>query len=76
MPRADDMPSFHLDELGTACRTNPLGVKGAGESGTVGAPPAVLNAIVDALAPFGIVDVEMPATAERVWRAIQRSRVA
>jgi aerobic carbon-monoxide dehydrogenase large subunit len=76
MPRAHDMPSFHLDELGTACKTNPLGVKGAGESGTVGAPPAVLNAIVDALAPFGIVDVEMPATAERVWRAIQRSRVA
>jgi carbon-monoxide dehydrogenase large subunit len=70
------MPSFHLEELGTACKTNPLGVKGAGESGTVGAPPSVLNAIVDALAPFGIVDVEMPATAERVWRAIQRSRVA
>jgi carbon-monoxide dehydrogenase large subunit len=74
MPRADDMPSFHLDELGTACKTNPLGVKGAGESGTVGAPPAVINAIVDALASYGVVDVEMPATPERVWQAIKGAK--
>jgi carbon-monoxide dehydrogenase large subunit len=74
MPRADDMPSFHLDELGTACKTNPLGVKGAGESGTVGAPPAVINAIVDALASHGVVDVEMPATPQRVWQAIKGAK--
>jgi len=71
MPRADDMPSFHLDELGSACKTNPLGVKGAGESGTVGAPPAIINAIVDALDAYGVRHVEMPATPERVWRAIR-----
>ncbi|HUC68620.1 MAG TPA: xanthine dehydrogenase family protein molybdopterin-binding subunit [Stellaceae bacterium] len=81
MPRADDMPSFHLDELGTACKTNPLGVKGAGESGTVGAPPAVINAILDALAPLGVRDIAMPATPERIWQAIhaasaQRSSAA
>ena len=72
MPRARDIPLFRLDELGTPCKTNPLGVKGAGESGTVGAPPAVINAIVDALQPYGVVDVEMPATPERVWRAMHR----
>jgi aerobic carbon-monoxide dehydrogenase large subunit len=70
MPRADDMPFFDLDEHGSACKTNPLGVKGAGESGTVGAPPAIINAIIDALEPYGVADIEMPATPQRVWRAI------
>jgi aerobic carbon-monoxide dehydrogenase large subunit len=51
--------------------TNPLGVKGAGEAGTVGALPAVMNAVADALAPLGIDHLDMPATPERVWRAIQ-----
>jgi len=73
MPRADDLPSFHLDELGTPCKSNPLGVKGAGESGTVGAPPAVINAIIDALAPLGVVDVAMPATPLAVWQAIRKA---
>jgi carbon-monoxide dehydrogenase large subunit len=54
--------------------TNPLGVKGAGEAGNVGALPAVANALVDALSPFGIRHLEMPATPERLWRAIQAAR--
>jgi carbon-monoxide dehydrogenase large subunit len=65
------MPSFDLEELSFPCKSNPLGVKGAGESGTVGAPPAIINAIVDALQPFGVRDVEMPATPLRVWQAMQ-----
>ena len=54
-------------------KTNPLGVKGAGESGTVGAPSAVVNAVVNALSSVGIKDIEMPATPERVWRALQEA---
>ena len=74
MPRADDIPHIELDFLGVPCTTNPLGVKGAGEGGTVGATPAVINAILNALAPLGVTDVRMPATPERVWRAIQEAR--
>ena len=70
MPRAEDMPPFDLHELPDRCRSNPIGVKGAGESGTVGAPPTIINAIVDALKEFGVKDVEMPATPARVWRAM------
>jgi carbon-monoxide dehydrogenase large subunit len=73
MPHAHDMPFFDLDEHGAACRTNPLGVKGAGESGTVGAPPAVINAILDALAADGVADIAMPATPIRVWQALRAS---
>ncbi len=76
MPRADDLPSFTLGESGTACATNPLGVKGAGESGTVAATPVVQLAILDAMAPHGVADVAMPATAERVWRALRAGRRA
>ena len=54
-------------------KTNPLGVKGAGESGTVGAPAAVANAVVNALSSVGIKDIEMPATPEKVWRALQEA---
>ena len=71
MPHAHDMPFFHLGEHNAPCRTNPVGVKGAGESGTVGAPPAVINAILDALAPLGVGDIAMPATPLRVWQAIR-----
>jgi carbon-monoxide dehydrogenase large subunit len=53
-----------------------LGVKGAGEGGTTGAPPAVLNAIVDALAPYGVRDIDMPATPERVWRTMMKAKRA
>jgi carbon-monoxide dehydrogenase large subunit len=70
MPRADDMPAFHMHDLPDRCRNNPIGVKGGGESGTVGAPPTVINAIVDALRDYGVRDVPMPATPARVWQAM------
>ena len=73
MPRANDLPQISFDHHDIPCLTNPLGVKGAGEAGCVGAPPAVMNAIFDALRPLGIKDIKMPATAERVWRAIRGS---
>ncbi len=68
MPRADDFPSFTVDTRVTACTHNPLGVKGCGEAGAIGAPAAVINAITDAL---GVKDIAMPATSETVWRALQ-----
>ncbi len=70
MPRADDFPSFEIDRQVTPCPHNPLGVKGAGEAGTIGSTPAVVNAVMDALSPFGIKDIQMPLTSERVWRAM------
>jgi carbon-monoxide dehydrogenase large subunit len=77
LPRADDLPPIatHTDES-QPCRVNPLGAKGAGELGTVGATPTVINAIVDALRPVGVVDLEMPATPERIWRAISAAQRA
>src|SRR5436309_6412266 len=74
IPRADDLPSITVVSRGVPSPTNPLGVKGAGEGGTVGAPGAVINAILDALAPLGVTHIDMPATPERVWRAIQDAR--
>ena len=71
MPRAADLPSFKVDTRVTPCTHNPLGVKGCGEAGAIGAPAAVINAICDAV---GAKDVEMPATSERVWRAIRASQ--
>jgi len=75
VPRAADLPAFatHTDES-QPCRINPLGAKGVGELGTVGATPTVINAIVDALRPFGISDIAMPATPERVWQALREAR--
>ena len=70
MPRADDLPMFEVDRTVTPCPHNPLGVKGAGEAGCIGSTPAVVNAVMDALSPFGIKDLEMPLTPERVWTAI------
>ena len=70
MPRADDLPMFELDRTVTPCPHNPLGVKGAGEAGTIAATPAVVNAVIDALAPFGVTDIQMPLTPERVWKAM------
>ncbi|HXQ50940.1 MAG TPA: xanthine dehydrogenase family protein molybdopterin-binding subunit [Stellaceae bacterium] len=72
MPRADDFPDIAVESNPVPTKLNPLGAKGAGEAGTVGALPAVMNAIIDALAPLGVADVEMPATDERVWRAINK----
>jgi hypothetical protein len=71
LPRADDLPAYDLGFSGTRCTTNPLGVKGCGEAGAVGAFPAVINAIADALSPWGAADFTGPATPEHVWRAIR-----
>jgi aerobic carbon-monoxide dehydrogenase large subunit len=71
LPRADDLPAFDLGFNGTRCTTNPLGVKGCGEAGAVGAFPAVINAISDALSPVAVVDLTGPATPERIWRAVR-----
>ena len=73
MPRAGDIPMMHCETNPVPTRTNPLGVKGAGEAGAVGAMPAVGNALIDALKPFGIRDLPMPATPERIWRAIREA---
>jgi len=70
LPRADDIPAISVYHNPTATTSNPLGIKGAGESGTVGAMPALTNAINDALASAGAGPVSMPATAEKVWRAL------
>jgi aerobic carbon-monoxide dehydrogenase large subunit len=70
LPRADDLPDVEVDLLEIPCATNPLGVKGAGEAGAVGSPPAIINAIIDALSVDGITSIDMPATPERVWRAL------
>ncbi len=71
MPRADNVPSFDCGFHHSLCTTNPLGVKGAGEAGAVGAPPAVINAVIDALNPVGgLKHIDMPATHEKVWRAL------
>ena len=75
MPRADDLPDFvsELDET-QPCTHNPLGAKGCGESGSIGAPAALVAAVLDALAPFGVTDIGMPLTPERVWRAMEEGR--
>ncbi len=71
LPSAADMPSFVTDRTESPSTTNPLGVKGVGEAGTIASTPAVVNAVVDALRPWGVDDVEMPCTPQRVWRSIQ-----
>ena len=73
LPRADDLPNIEVELVEVPCGTNPLGVKGAGEAGAVGSPPAVINAIIDALSPMGITHIDMPATAEKVWQAIAKA---
>jgi carbon-monoxide dehydrogenase large subunit len=76
LPRADDLPNIEVEFVEVPCGTNPLGVKGAGEAGAVGSPPAVINAIVDALAPLGVTHIDMPATPERVWKALSEAKKA
>jgi len=76
LPRADDLPDIEVDFIEIPCGTNPLGVKGAGEAGAVGSPPAVVNAIVDALRPDGVETIDMPATPERIWEAILHAKAA
>jgi aerobic carbon-monoxide dehydrogenase large subunit len=74
MPRADDLPAFALSTNVTLCTHNPLGVKGCGEAGAIGAPAAITNALVDALKPLGVRHFDMPATPEKLWRVIQQHR--
>ena len=74
LPRADDIPALEIEFAPSDCTTNAFAAKGVGESGTVGAPPAVMNALLDALAPLGIRNFDMPATPERVWRVISSAK--
>ena len=74
VPSAYELPSFELESSTTPSPTNPLGVKGVGETGTIASGAAVMNAVVDALAHLGVTDVPMPATPERVWRAIEEAK--
>ena len=74
VPSAAELPRFELHRTETPSPTNPLGVKGVGETGAIASPAAVMNAVVDALADDGVVDIDMPATPERVWRALEEVR--
>jgi carbon-monoxide dehydrogenase large subunit len=74
MPGPTELPSFELVEMETPTPINPIGAKGIGESGTIGATPAVHNAVIDALSPYGIRHIDMPVNGERVWRALQDAR--
>ena len=74
MPRADDFPMFKLDTVCTPCTHNPLGTKGCGEAGAIGSPPAVINAVLDALKGLGVKEFDMPASSSRVWEAIQAAK--
>ena len=74
MPRASDLPSFNVDTAITLCAHNSLGVKGCGEVGAIGSPPAVINAVLDALKDLGVDDISMPATPQKVWSAIQAAK--
>ncbi|HET6793882.1 MAG TPA: molybdopterin cofactor-binding domain-containing protein, partial [Acidimicrobiales bacterium] len=76
VPSAADVPGFRIDHTVTPSPTNPLGVKGIGEAGTIASTPAVMNAVVDALSHLGVRDIDMPASPLRVWEAIQTARAA
>ena len=75
MPRAADLPAFHTAFLASPAPSNPLGVKGASESGTIGAPAAIGNAVIDALWHLGVRDIGLPITSETVWRALRDARI-
>jgi carbon-monoxide dehydrogenase large subunit len=74
MPHATDLPAFETGHTEIRTKLNPLGARGAGEGATIGATPAVVNAVLDALAPLGVTDIPMPMTPMRVWRAIEHAR--
>jgi aerobic carbon-monoxide dehydrogenase large subunit len=76
LPRADDLPDFEVDLLEVPSGANPLGVKGAGEAGSVGSPPAIVNAIIDALSADGVTHIDMPATPEVIWKALALAKAA
>jgi carbon-monoxide dehydrogenase large subunit len=71
LPRAADIPEYILGHTVTPSPVNPLGVKGVGEAGTIGATPAIANAVLDALAPLGVTHLDLPMTPERVWQAMK-----
>ncbi|HEY7544254.1 MAG TPA: molybdopterin cofactor-binding domain-containing protein, partial [Blastocatellia bacterium] len=73
VPKAAHAPRFELDSTETPSPVNPMGVKGVGEAGTIGATPAIVNAVVDALAPFGVRHLDMPIRPEAVWRIVNKS---
>jgi aerobic carbon-monoxide dehydrogenase large subunit len=74
IPAATELPSFERVPMVTPTPINPLGAKGIGESGTIGSTPAVHNAVIDALAPYGVRHLDMPVNGEKVWRAIQEAK--
>jgi aerobic carbon-monoxide dehydrogenase large subunit len=74
LPKADDLISYETDRTETPSPVNPMGVKGAGETGTIASTPAIANAVIDALSPFGITHVDMPLTPARIWAAIQAGK--
>jgi carbon-monoxide dehydrogenase large subunit len=74
MPRALDLPSFQVSTHATPCPGNPLGLKGCGEAGAIGSPPALVNAVIDALAGQGVTHIDMPLTPRRVWEAVRAAR--
>jgi len=74
VPKADFFPRFEVERTETPTDVNPLGVKGAGETGTIASTPAVVNAVIDALAPLGIRHLDMPLTPERVWQAMRQAK--
>ena len=76
MPAASDVPAITLGHTVTPSPTNQLGVKGIGEAGTIGAAPAVINAVVDALSSLGITDIPMPASPHNVWKAMQAAKAS
>jgi carbon-monoxide dehydrogenase large subunit len=76
VPRADNVPDIEVELIEVPCLSNPLGVKGAGEAGAVGSPPAVINAVIDALTDVGVTHVDMPVTPETVWKALASARKA
>jgi carbon-monoxide dehydrogenase large subunit len=73
LPSADQVPHFETDHTETPSTTNPLGAKGIGEAGTIGSTPAVVNAVLDAVAPFGVTHLDMPLKPQRIWQAIRSS---
>jgi len=74
LPKADQLPSYETERTVTPSPVNPLGIKGAGETGTIAATPTVANAVIDALSPFGIAHIDMPLTPDKVWKAVKAAR--
>jgi len=74
IPKADDLPSYETDRTVTPSPVNPMGVKGAGETGTIASTAAVANAVIDALSPFGISHIDLPLTPARIWAAVQAAK--